>query len=219
MSKVKTAELFEINTSYLNDLFNSSTYPWEIIPKIKERINELLTNPPEGFTFLSEGVLVGNNVKISKLATIVPPAIIGSNTEIRPGAYIRGNVIIGEKCVIGNSTELKNCILLNNVQVPHYNYVGDSILGNNSHTGAGTICSNLKSDKSNIVVKGDVDYPTNLRKLGAILGDFSDVGCNCVINPGTVIGKNTRVYPLTSIRGVIPENSIVKSMDNIVELI
>ncbi|MBO5925990.1 MAG: UDP-N-acetylglucosamine pyrophosphorylase, partial [Clostridia bacterium] len=105
------------------------------------------------------------------------------------------------------------------VQVPHYNYAGDSILGNNSHTGAGTICSNLKSDKSNIVVKGDVDYPTNLRKLGAILGDFSDVGCNCVINPGTVIGKNTRVYPLTSIRGVIPENSIVKSMDNIVELI
>ena len=219
MSKVKTAELFEINTSYLNDLFNSSTYPWEIIPKIKERINELLTNPPDGFTFLSEGVLVGNNVKISKLATIVPPAIIGSNTEIRPGAYIRGNVIIGEKCVIGNSTELKKCILLNNVQVQHYNYVGDSILGNNSHTGAGTICSNLKSDKSNIVVKGDVDYPTNLRKLGAILGDFSDVGCNCVINPGTIIGKNTRVYPLTSIRGVIPENSIVKSMDNIVELI
>ena len=210
--------LFDLTTPYLKHLFKNVKYPWEILPKIKDFIIELLQNPPNNFTFLSEGVLVGKNVKISEKATIIPPAIIADGTEIRPGAYLRGNVIIGENCVIGNSSELKNCILLNNVQIPHYNYVGDSILGNFAHLGAGSICSNLKSDKTNISIKiNDDKINTNLRKFGGIIGDNVEIGCNSVINPGTIIGKNTRVYPLTSIRGYIPSNLIVKSMDNIVK--
>ncbi|MBR5439148.1 MAG: UDP-N-acetylglucosamine pyrophosphorylase [Clostridia bacterium] len=216
MNNIKISDLFEIKAEYLQDLFDGCEYPWEILAKIKEYVSKLLNNAPAGFVKYADGVLIGSNVKISEKATIIAPAIIGSNTEIRPGAYIRGNVIIGENCVIGNSSELKNCVLLNNVQVPHYNYVGDSILGNNSHMGAGSICSNLKSDKSNVIVRGETEYVTNLRKLGAILGDGADIGCNCVLNPGTVIGKNSRVYPLTSVRGIIDENSIVKSMNDIV---
>ena len=161
-------------------------------------------------------MLIGENVKISHTATIEPPAVIGSGTEIRPGAYIRGNVITGADCVIGNSSELKNCVLMEHVQVPHYNYVGDSVLGNGSHMGAGSICSNLKSGGGNITVHGDTEYATGLRKLGAILGDGADIGCGCVLNPGTVVGKNTNVYPLTSVRGVIGSHKIVKAMDNIV---
>ncbi|MBQ7969157.1 MAG: UDP-N-acetylglucosamine pyrophosphorylase [Clostridia bacterium] len=179
----------------------------------------LVENGIEGFTLYQEGVLVGEGVKIHKSAVIEPPAVIGAGTEIRPGAYIRGNVIVGEKCVIGNSSELKNCVLLDRVQVPHYNYVGDSVLGNYSHMGAGSICSNLKADGKNIVIHGETEIETGLRKIGGILGDHADVGCSCVLNPGTVIGKNTTVYPLTSVRGVIPADSIVKSMNNIVKRI
>ena len=160
--------------------------------------------------------MVGENVKIADTATILPPAIIGSGTEIRPGAYLRGNVITGENCVIGNSSEIKNAILLEKVQVPHYNYVGDSVLGNKAHMGAGSICSNLKSDGKAVVIHGDEDFETGLRKIGGILADGADVGCGCVINPGTVIGKNTTVYPLTSLRGVYPANSIVKAQEKIV---
>ncbi|MBO5851709.1 MAG: UDP-N-acetylglucosamine pyrophosphorylase [Clostridia bacterium] len=216
MSNIKINDLFNVKTEYLQELFNDCEYPWQILPKIKDYILKLQNNAPTGFIEYADGVLVGKNVKISKNATILAPVIIGANTEVRPGAYIRGNVIIGENCVIGNSSELKNCVLLNNVQVPHYNYVGDSILGNFSHLGAGSICSNLKADKSNVVIRGKTEFKTNLRKVGAILGDGADVGCNCVLNPGTVIGKNSRVYPLTSVRGVIDENSIVKSMNDIV---
>jgi NDP-sugar pyrophosphorylase family protein len=162
---------------------------------------------------------MGENVKIAPTAYIEGPAIIGANTEIRPGAYIRGTVIIGEKCVIGNSTELKNAVLCDGVQVPHYNYVGDSVLGDKAHLGAGAICSNFKGDGSNITVRGDQNYATGLRKMGAILGDRADIGCGSVLNPGTVIGKGTRVYPLNSLRGVYPEKSIVKSKDDIVEMI
>ena len=144
-------------------------------------------------------------------------AVIGPGTEIRPGAYLRGNVITGPNCVIGNSSELKNAVLLEKVQVPHYNYVGDSILGNFSHMGAGSICSNLKSDGSNVVIRGDRDYETGLRKVGGILADHADIGCGCVLNPGTVIGKNTSVYPLTALRGVYPADCIVKSTDNVVK--
>jgi len=185
---------------------------------LQNDIQALLQNPPEGFTLLKEGVLVGEGVAISETATILPPAVIGSGAEIRPGAYLRGNVLTGARCVLGNSSELKNCVLLEHVQVPHYNYVGDSVLGNNSHMGAGAVCSNLKSDGKQIVIHGDEDIPTGLRKIGAILGDGADVGCGCVLNPGTVIGQGTRVYPLTSVRGVIPERSIVKSMENIVPI-
>ena len=210
-------ELFEIKTPYLSELFSAAEYPWEILPEIKNHIKKLLAEPPAGFTFFKEGVLIGENVKISPTATIEAPAIIGAGTEIRPGAYIRGNVITGGGCVIGNSSELKNCVLLEHVQVPHYNYVGDSVIGNGAHMGAGSICSNLKSGGGNVTVHGDREYPTGLRKLGAILGDGADIGCGCVLNPGTVVGKNTNIYPLTSVRGVICSNSIVKTMENIVE--
>lgn len=216
MKQVKTSELFECQTPYLKDLFASSEYPWDMLPKIKDYIKELLAKGIEGYTEIADGVLAGENVSISPTATIIPPAIIGSGTEIRPGAFIRGNVITGENCVIGNSSELKNCILLNKVQAPHYNYIGDSVLGNFSHTGAGVICSNLKSDGKAVVIHGDTDYETGLRKIGAILADHADIGCQCVLNPGTVVGKNTTIYPLTSVRGVIPGGCIVKAMDNIV---
>ena len=214
---VKTKELFECNTPYLCRLFDSSEYPWEMLPKIKDYINSLIEEGLPGYTKISDGVYVGENVKIYPTATIEAPAIIGSGTEIRPGAFLRGSVITGENCVIGNSSELKNCVLLDNVQVPHYNYVGDSVLGNYAHMGAGSICSNLKSDGKPVVIHGDTDYETGLRKIGGILADHADIGCGCVVNPGTVIGKNTSVYPLTALRGVIPAGCIVKSMDNIVK--
>lgn len=215
--KIETTDLFDLQTPYLKELFNQSVYPWQMLPEIKEYIKTLLSNGIEGFTLLKDGVLVGENVKIHPSAVIEAPAVIGHNTEIRPNAYLRGNVITGNGCVIGNSTELKNCILLNNVQAPHYNYVGDSVLGNNTHLGAGAVCSNLKSDKSNIVIHNDTDIETSLRKIGGILADGADVGCGCVINPGTVIGKNTSVYPLTALRGVIDEGCIVKTINNIVK--
>ena len=215
--KVKTTELFDCKNNIIAPLFENAEYPWEILPKIKEYVLSLIEKGIDGYTLISPGVLVGENVKIYPTATIEAPAIIGHGSEIRPGAFIRGSVITGEKCVLGNSSEFKNCILLDYVQVPHYNYVGDSILGNHSHTGAGTVCSNLKTDGKSVVIHGDSDYETGLRKVGAILADGADVGCGCVLNPGTVIGKNTSVYPMTSVRGVIGEGLIVKSMDNIVE--
>lgn len=214
---VETKDLFKTDNPLLKEVFENSKYPWEILPQIKVICKQALESGLEGYTLIKEGVFAGKNVKIAATATIEPPCIIGDNTELRPGAFIRGNVIIGSNCVIGNSSELKNCILLNNVQVPHYNYVGDSILGDYSHMGAGSICSNLKSGGSNIVIHGDIDYVTGMRKIGAFLGEHADIGCGSVLNPGTIIGKNTNVYPLTSVRGVIPANSIVKSMDNIVE--
>ncbi|MBQ4145458.1 MAG: UDP-N-acetylglucosamine pyrophosphorylase [Clostridia bacterium] len=188
-----------------------------MLPKIKEYILKLIEKGIPGYTEIKEGVLVGENVKIYPTVTIEAPAIIGSGTEIRPGAFIRGSVITGENCVLGNSSELKNCILLNKVQVPHYNYVGDSVLGNKAHMGAGSICSNLKTDGKPVVIHGDEEYVTGLRKIGGILADGADIGCGCVLNPGTVIGKNTSVYPLNALRGVFPEGCIVKSMQNIVK--
>ena len=212
-NNIKTADLFENVPEFLKELFDSSIYPWEILPKIKEVIEKIV---PKGYKEIQKGVFVGENVKIYPTCTIEGFAIIGGGTELRPGAFLRGNVIIGENCVIGNSTELKNCILLNKVQVPHYNYVGDSILGNYSHMGAGSICSNLKADGKPVVVHGDIEYETGLRKVGGILGDHADIGCGCVLNPGTIIGKNTTVYPLTSLRGVYPSDSIVKSTKTVV---
>ena len=214
--KVKTSELYKCNVPYLKDFFDAHEYPWEMLPKIKDLVSSLLESGIEGFTLLKDGVLVGENVKIAPTVTIDAPAIIGHNCELRPGAYIRGNVITGSGCVLGNSCEYKNCILLDNVQTPHYNYVGDSILGNKAHTGAGTICSNLKSDGKAVVIRGEENIETGLRKIGGILADGADVGCGCVINPGTVIGKNTSVYPLTALRGVYPANSIVKSQTDVV---
>lgn len=214
---VRTADLFDCQTPYLCDLFNLCEYPWEILPKIKNYILQLIENGLEGFEEISENVWVGKDVKIYPTATIEGPAIIGNGTEVRPGAFIRGSIITGENCVIGNSSELKNCVLLNKVQIPHYNYVGDSVLGNFAHMGAGSICSNLKADGKPVVIHGDKDYETGIRKIGGILADNADIGCGCVLNPGTVVGKNTSVYPLTSLRGVFPGNCIVKNAETIVK--
>lgn len=214
---IKTSELFCCETPYLCELFEGSEYPWEMLPKIKDYITKLIEKGIPGYKEIKDGVLVGENVKIYPTATIEAPAIIGDGTEIRPGAFLRGNVITGANCVIGNSSELKNCVLLNKVQVPHYNYVGDSVLGNRAHMGAGSICSNLKSDGKPVVIHGGIDYETGLRKIGGILADGADVGCGCVLNPGTVIGKETSVYPLTALRGVYPAESIVKAPNTIVK--
>lgn len=214
---VKTAELFSCEVPYLKALFASSEYPWEMLPKIKETILSLIETGIEGFTLLREGVLVGKDVKIHESAVIEAPAIIGHGTEIRPSAYLRGAVITGEGCVLGNSCEYKNCILLDRVQTPHYNYIGDSILGNGAHMGAGAVCSNLKSDKRPVVIHGDRPIETGLRKIGGILADGADIGCGSVVNPGTVVGKNTSVYPLTALRGVYPADCIVKAADTVVK--
>lgn len=213
---VKIKDLFECTTEYLLSLFEKHVYPWEILPDIKNYILSLAEKGLPDFEEIQKGVFVGKNVKIYPTAVIEGPAIIGEGTEIRPGAFIRGNVITGANCVIGNSSELKNCVLLEKVQVPHYNYVGDSVLGNFAHMGAGSICSNLKSDGKAVVVRADKEYETGLRKVGAFLGDKADVGCGCVLNPGTVIGKNTSVYPLNALRGAFPENCIVKSQNDVV---
>ncbi len=215
---IKTKDLFSTQNEIIKPFLEKYEYPWEALSDIKKYIKELLEAGIEGYHFIEKDVLVGENVKIYPTAVIEGPVIIGSNTVIRPGAFLRGNIIIGENCVIGNSTELKNCILCNGVQVPHYNYVGDSVLGDKAHMGAGSICSNFKGDGSNIVIHGDTDCATNLRKVGAMLGDGADIGCGSVLNPGTIIGKGTRVYPMNCLRGVYPEKSIVKSNDNIVEM-
>lgn len=214
---VKTADLYDCKVPYLTELFQSSEYPWDMLSKIKDLCKKLIEDGIEGFTEIQPGVLVGEGVTIAPTATIIAPAIIGPNTEVRPGAYLRGNVITGSNCVLGNSSEFKNCILLDKVQCPHYNYVGDSILGNKAHTGAGSICSNLKSDGKAVVIHGDTNIETGLRKIGGILADGADIGCGCVINPGTVIGKNTSSYPLNALRGVYPANCIIKTPENIVE--
>ncbi len=213
---VKTNQLFNCTTPYLSPLFDKHKYPWEILPLIKNYILYLIDNELQGFKEISKNVFIGKDVKIYPTATIEGPAIIGDGTEIRPGAFLRGNIITGKDCIIGNSTELKNCIMLDKVQVPHYNYVGDSILGNFAHMGAGSICSNLKSDGKNVVVHGEIDYETGLRKMGAILADKADIGCGVVLNPGTIVGKNTSIYPLVPVRGVIPDNCIVKDKNTIV---
>lgn len=215
--KIKTVDLYDVNIPYLKQLFIQSEYPWEMLPKIKDYIKALLSSGIEGFALLKEDVLVGEGVKIHPSAVIEAPAIIGKGTEIRPNAYLRGNVITGENCVIGNSTEIKNAVLLNGVQVPHYNYVGDSVLGNFAHMGAGAVCSNLKSDKKDVIIRGKDNIKTGIRKIGGFLADYADIGCGCVVNPGTIVGKNTAVYPLTSLRGVIQSGMIVKSMNNIVK--
>ena len=214
---VKNSDLFAFYPAYLSALFESCEYPWEVVLKIKDYIYELISGKTKGYTLYKENVLVGKNVKIYPTATIESPCIIGDGSTVRAGAFIRGTVIIGERCVIGNSSEIKNSVLLSNVQVPHYNYVGDSVLGNRVHLGAGSICSNLKADGKNVVIHADRDIETGMRKVGAFLGDGVNVGSGCVLNPGTVIMQNTSVYPMTLLRGVYPPNSIVKSAETIVQ--
>ena len=218
MDKIKCVDLFEPSgIDIIDALVFSKENPWLILKEIQSYINSLLEKGVEGYTLYKEGVLIGQNVKIAETATINGPTIIGNNVEIRPGAYIRGSVIVGDESVVGNSSELKNAVLMRHAQVPHYNYVGDSIVGNYAHMGAGSILSNLRSDGKNIILHGEEDHETGLRKIGAFLGDHADIGCGSVLNPGTVIGKNTQVYPLSMLRGIYKENSIVKSTRCVVE--
>lgn len=218
MLKLKTDELFDLSHTLAADLLGSCEYPWHALPHIKEFIIQLGRTLPESeYDNTAENVWISKSAVVSPSATICAPAIIGHNSEIRVGAYIRGAVIVGENCVVGNSCELKNAILFDEVQVPHFNYVGDSILGYRAHTGAGAITSNVKSDKSPVTVKtDDGTMETGFKKFGAMIGDLVEIGCNSVLNPGTVIGRNTTIYPLSSVRGSIPENSIFKTPDNIV---
>lgn len=216
VKSVKCSDLFDIDVLYITPLFNGVEYPWEVLPKIRDYCLSLFEKGLDGFHEIIPGVIVGENVTIHPSAVLIAPAVIGPGTEIRPGAYIRGSVIVGSDCVIGNSTELKNAVLMRRVQVPHYNYVGDSVLGNRVHLGAGAVCSNFKSDGKPVVIHGERDYTTGLRKIGGIIGDGAEIGCGCVLNPGTVIGKDTRVYPLTPVRGVIPSGVIVKSQSETV---
>lgn len=192
------------------------TYPWQALEGLSAFIEKLGKTLGGDYVEISPMAWVHKSAKVAPTAYIGAPAIIGANTEVRHCAYIRGSALVGESCVVGNSAELKNVILFDGVQTPHYNYVGDSILGYKAHMGAGAITSNVKSDKTPVVIHGEKDMPTGLKKVGAFLGDFVEVGCNSVLNPGTVIGRRTSVYPLSSVRGVIPADSIYKGEGNII---
>jgi UDP-N-acetylglucosamine diphosphorylase / glucose-1-phosphate thymidylyltransferase / UDP-N-acetylgalactosamine diphosphorylase / glucosamine-1-phosphate N-acetyltransferase / galactosamine-1-phosphate N-acetyltransferase len=210
--------LFNLKETIAADLFEQCIYPWEVLGKIKDeilRIGALLS--PMEYDKVGEDVWIAKSAIVATSASIHGPAIIGKDAEIRHCAFIRGNAIIGEGTVVGNSTELKNVILFNKVQVPHYNYVGDSILGYKAHMGAGSITSNVKSDKSLVVVNlGKLKFETGLKKFGAILGDHVEIGCNSVLNPGTIIGRNSNIYPLSMVRGYVPEASIYKKAGEII---
>ena len=219
MEECKIKNLYNLDETIASKIFEGATYPWEVLPKIEEFIKELgNTLSSEEYEKREEDIWIAKTATIAPTAYIKGPAIIEKNAEIRHCAFIRGKAIVGEGAVVGNSTELKNVILFNKVQVPHYNYVGDSILGYKAHMGAGSITSNVKSDKKLVVVKNKEEkIETGLKKFGAMLGDNVEIGCGSVLNPGTVIGKNTNVYPLSSVRGVVPSNSIYKKQNEIVE--
>lgn len=216
---IKITELLDTEKTIAAGLFGGKTYPWEALEDIKAFILELGKSlPEEKFAHPQEDVWIARNATIFPSAYIKGPCIIDSGAEVRHCAFIRGSAIVGKEAVVGNSTELKNVVLFDGVQVPHYNYVGDSILGYKAHMGAGSITSNVKGDRKLVVIKnGDELIPTGRKKVGAILGDYAEIGCGSVLNPGTIIGRNTQIYPLCSVRGVVPENSMYKASDNIVE--
>lgn len=213
MADIKISALYDLNETIASKLFEGATYPWEVLPKIHDFILELGKSLPEDlYEKRGEDIWVAKNAKVAPTACLNGPLIIDEEAEVRHCAFVRGNAIVGKGAVVGNSTELKNVVLFNKVQVPHYNYVGDSVLGFKSHMGAGSITSNVKSDKTLVVVKdADTLYETGLKKMGAMLGDNVEVGCNSVLNPGTVIGRCSNVYPTSCVRGVIPANSIFKA--------
>lgn len=221
MKGLTVAELYTLEETIAKDIFEGVTYPWEVLPKISAFIVKLgETLPEEEYEKRGENVWIAKSAKVFDSAYINGPAIIGKNAEVRQCAFIRGNAIVGEGAVVGNSTELKNVILFNKVQVPHYNYVGDSILGYKAHMGAGSITSNVKSDKKLVVVKtSEGNIETGMKKFGAMLGDEVEVGCGTVLNPGSVVGGHTNIYPLSSVRGYVPANSIYKRQGEIVEKI
>lgn len=215
MKELEIKSMYSLEHSIVGDKLATLTYPWEALPKIKDWILEIgKTLSKDEYDEVSENVWIHKTAKVFASAYIAGPTIIGPDTEVRQCAFIRGNALVGAGCVVGNSTELKNVIIFDNVQVPHYNYVGDSVLGYKSHMGAGSITSNVKSDKTLVHVKSEadgVDIDTGLKKFGAMLGDFVEVGCNSVLNPGTVIGSHSNIYPLSPVRGYVPANSIYKS--------
>lgn len=219
--KLMVKNLFNLEETIASNLFDDIDYPWEVLPRISKFILELgATLSSEDYDKIDENIWIAKSAKVAKTASIDGPTIIGKNAEIRHCAFIRGNAIVGEGAVVGNSTELKNVVLFNKVQVPHYNYVGDSILGYKAHMGAGSITSNVKADKTLVVVKGDDAFiETGLKKFGAMLGDEAEVGCNAVLNPGTVIGRHSNIYPTSMVRGYIAENSIYKKQGEIAEKI
>ncbi len=212
-------ELFDTSHTIADELFSKAEYPWEILGSIKDFIlKKAATLDPMLYDDLGNGVFAAKDAKIAPSASITGPCIIDSGAEIRHCAYIRGSAIVGKNAVVGNSCELKNCILFDGVQVPHFNYVGDSILGYKSHMGAGSVTSNVKSDKSLVEIKSNGDcIKTGIKKVGAFLGDNVEVGCNSVLCPGAIIGRESNVYPLSRVRGVVPEKSIYKSPDSIVK--
>ncbi len=216
---IRIADLFDLNETIASEVFNGCEYPWEVLPKIKSFIITLgAALSPDEYTHTAEDVWISKTAVVYPSAYINGPCIIGHNSEVRHCAFIRGSAVVGEHAVVGNSTELKNVILFNGVQVPHYNYVGDSILGFKAHMGAGSITSNVKSDKSNVCVRFiDQKIATNMKKFGAMLGDNVEVGCNSVLNPGTIVGRNSTIYPVSMVRGFVPGNSIYKGHDSIVK--
>ena len=218
MEQFTIKNLYNLEETIAAELFEGAVYPWELLPKISNFIVKLGEKlPKDKFTQVTEQIWIANSAKVAPTACINGPAIIDEEAEIRHCAFIRGNAIVGKGAVVGNSTELKNVILFNKVQVPHYNYVGDSILGFKSHMGAGSITSNVKSDKTLVVVKnGEKKIETGLKKFGSMLGDHVEVGCNSVLNPGTVIGRNSNIYPVSCVRGCIPEGSIYKKQGEII---
>lgn len=221
MTELKITSLLNLDETIAKELFERFTYPWEVLPHISKFIKELgATLSEDRFCRVAEDIWVAKSAKIAASACLNGPLIIDENAEVRHGAFIRGSAIVGKGAVVGNSTELKNCVLFNGVQAPHYNYVGDSIYGYKAHTGAGVIASNLKSDKSLVTInfRGE-KVETGIKKIGAIVGDFGDIGCNTVMNPGTIIGRNTSVYPLSFVRSYVEENSIYKKQGEVVERI
>ena len=221
MEECKIENLYDLNQTIAKDIFNGVTYPWEVLPKIESFILELgNTLSEDEYEKKEDNIWIAKSAKVAPTAYIKGPAIIGKDAEIRHCAFIRGKAIIGEGAVVGNSTELKNVILFNKVQVPHYNYVGDSILGYKSHMGAGSITSNVKSDKKLVVIKNMGEkIETGLKKVGAMLADNVEVGCGSILNPGSIVGRDTNIYPLSSVRGVIPPNSIYKNQNEIINKI
>ena len=213
---MEISKLFDLQHTLAGEYLAGFQYPWEALKGIKNLILALGETLGEDYEQVQPQVWVHKTAKVFPSAYLGAPCIIGAGSEVRHCAFIRGSALVGENCVVGNSTELKNVILFDKVQVPHYNYVGDSILGYKAHMGAGSITSNVKSDKSLVVIHGERDIPTGIKKVGAMLGDFVEVGCNSVLNPGTVIGRNSNVYPTSCVRGVVPENSIYKKNDVIV---
>lgn len=219
MENITIENLFDLTETIASELFTEAEYPWEVLPRIHDFILELGERlPEEDYEKRGEDIWVAKSAKVAPTACLNGPLIVDEDAEIRHCAFVRGNAIVGKGAVVGNSTELKNVVLFNKVQVPHYNYVGDSILGFKSHMGAGSITSNVKSDKTLVVVKnGEEKIETGLKKMGAMLGDHVEVGCNSVLNPGTVIGRNSNVYPTSCVRGVIPAGHIFKSPGQVVE--